>query len=242
MRRGLCSVDDHDCAMLMGQICDFFNRICNAQDIGNLCAGYNGCLVRNLCQFALRQISLAVTFHIHQLCACLTRHHLPGQNIGMMLHDRNDDFISRAHVRESIAVGYQIQRFCRISCKNNLAVALRTDKLRNCMTCVFICICSIHTPFVQSAERVRIALCIELIHRIKYSLRTLRSRRIIKINCLVLILYENREILTIRIHQLCLSLIKYSILQMPFRCSLSAACGVPHPESPGPRRQALRGP
>src|SRR5258705_10964840 len=57
-----------------------------------------------------------------QMRLLLLAEHLPGNDVGMMLHVRDQDLITRAHVRAPVCLCDEVDRFGRTPDKDNLTV------------------------------------------------------------------------------------------------------------------------
>ena len=91
----------------------------------------------------------------------------------MVLRDRNDDLISLGDTAHSVAVCNEVQRLCRISCKDDLAGILRADKTSDLPARLLIVLRRVNTPLVESAERICILRPVKPLDCVQHLLRAL---------------------------------------------------------------------
>ena len=97
MRRALCGICHHYGAVLMSDADDFLYRVLSSEHIGNLCDSRQpGAGCKGFSDLLLRQLPVLPALQEFQLRSRPARHHLPGQEIAVMLHDAHQDFISGA--------------------------------------------------------------------------------------------------------------------------------------------------
>ena len=133
MRAALSSVKNNDRTGVSGGGYDLIDRRLMSQDIGNMSDRDQSRLVRKSgVDPLLRKASVRLTFEEAEFCAGLSRDHLPGKEVGVVLHDRNNDLVSRLDMRKAVAVRDQIQALGRIPGKDDLFRMSGVDKFLRC--------------------------------------------------------------------------------------------------------------
>ena len=188
VRCGLRSIYHADGAVTVCFLCNPLHRIGDAENVADITDGDNLCAVCNLrADLLFRQCSVKCRLHVDQLRALLPAHHLPGKNVGVMLHNGNDNLIVLSDMAEAIAVGHQIQPFCCISCKNNLFLGSCMNKITYCRSGVLTTLGSLQAERIKASQRVRIFCLIKNLDCIQYSLRALGCCCIIYINRILIL-------------------------------------------------------
>ena len=200
MGRALGAVHQDDRAFLMGQGNDLFHRIGHAHDIGHVADPNQFCPVRQFTFYLLiGNGAVRQAFQIDQTGLFLPGHHLPGEDVGMVLHNGNQDLIPFPDVGHAPGVGHQIDGFGSVSGEDDLTVLRRPDKGRRGMPGLFIAVGRFHAPGVEAPQRIGVAGIIERGHFREYPGRPLGGGRVVKID--LVIPFEDREVFTIGIHQ-----------------------------------------
>ena len=83
---------------------------------------------------------------------------------------------------QAVAVGHQVQAFCRISCKNNFTLGSGMQEFPHSLSGILVGVRGRHAQFVQPSERVGIAVLIKLLLRFHHTDRPLGRGRIVQIN------------------------------------------------------------
>ena len=107
---------------------------------------------------------------------------MPGHDVGVVFHNRQDDFIARLHAGGRPTVGYKIDRLRCARGKNNMLIRRRIQKPRNGGSGGFILVCCKVRKVVQATVNIGIFMTIGGSYRVYHHLRLLRGCAIIKVN------------------------------------------------------------
>ena len=121
---------------------------------------------------------------------------LPGHDVGMVLHDRQDDFIACADPRRHKARGHQVERVGRALGENDLFGARRVEELAHRLTRLFIGIGRSLRQRVQSAMHIGIGVLIGIGDRVDHRPGFLGRSAVVEIDqaLAVYIFLEDREV------------------------------------------------
>ena len=141
-----------------------------------MCAGYNPFYrinrsqhIRNMCyrnQFGTRSKQLFQRI-FHQFSTIIDRNHpnhnagalclqLPGNNIAVMFHLRNNDLVTRFHLASHKAGSHQIDTLCRSTGENNFTGRTGIDETTYRLACSFMQLCSLLRQEMHSAMYIGI--------------------------------------------------------------------------------------
>ena len=159
VRRGLRTVDQHDCANGVCHLRNFFQRRDRAQRIGNMGDGdYFRALVEQFGVGIHVEFARVADGNHAQHCAGGITHHLPRHDVGMMLHFRNDNFIAGLEFAAAITKRNQVDCFRGATHENDFFILARVDELANLASCAFIGIGRALAQIVHTAMDVRIEM------------------------------------------------------------------------------------
>ena len=129
--------------------------------------------------------------------AFLLTEHLPGHDVRVMLHGRNDDLISSADVRSTVGLRYKVDAFCRAADEDDLPRISRVQKPLHLASRRFIRLGGPFTQLVHAPVDVGVVHLVETRERLNDAFRLLARRRVVKIDerLAMHLLRENREIL-----------------------------------------------
>ena len=183
MHRTLASVDQHGHALGMGGVADCLYINFGPQDIGKLC---------NCDQFGARRdgvdhllrIKIAACIHINPLegNALAFAQEMPGHDIGVMLHHRQENLIARLHAGHGPAVGDHVDALGGAGIQNDLILIGNAEKPRNRAAHGFVFFGRQIAEVMQPAMHIGIFVAIGGCDGINYHLRLLRRGPIIKVN------------------------------------------------------------
>lgn len=97
-----------------------------------------GSLRQTLFEFLDMEDAFIVHRREDQLCALSFTNEMPWHNIGVMLHDRQKDFIAFADIRHAITIGDRVDRFGRVLRKDNFVHRTGVQKAPYRLTRLFI--------------------------------------------------------------------------------------------------------
>ena len=108
MRRTLCSVYDDHGSVCMGKLRYLVDRSRHTIHVG--CHGDRNqlCARSDLRKLLLRKRAFGIRLEIDQLCPCLLCHHLPGQDIAVMLHHRKHDLVALLQLCKPVGIGHKV--------------------------------------------------------------------------------------------------------------------------------------
>ena len=182
VRRRLRTVYYHVGAVGMCRGGNLFHRIAHAEDIRDLADGDNLGSGPDLCgDFIIGDDSLAIGTQVDRRGAGFAASLLPGNEIGVMLHDTDDNLVASFEDRGRKALGNKIERLTRIArehdvvCKGLARVVDGANQggdlcahLRNRLGCL-------DGKRVESAQRVGVHRLIEMSGRVKHTGGALRG-------------------------------------------------------------------
>jgi hypothetical protein len=103
----------------------------NTEHIGYLgkCQNLHSRII-DLLEFFFREMAgFLVNVDIVKDSACLLGSSLPGDEVGMMFRNRDEDMVALLQVCLAIGAGYEIQGFCRVSGINDFFFASCMDEV-----------------------------------------------------------------------------------------------------------------
>src|SRR5690606_30164924 len=112
MRARLRPVQHYFSALLMRFFDDIFYRIDSAESVGYMNQrDYFDPRAQHFVEFLQDYLSLGIDGDYFKRCFFFLAKHLPGNNIGMVFHGRDDYFISLAYEFPAIGIGDQVNAF-----------------------------------------------------------------------------------------------------------------------------------
>lgn len=107
---------------------------------------------------------------------------LPWHDIGVMLHDRDDDLIVSPHERLAIGGGHEVESLGGATCEHDLRRAARIDEAPHRLTRCLMQLGGLHAEVVHATMYIGILVEILMPHRIEHTQRLLRRGGIIEIH------------------------------------------------------------
>ncbi|MNX78856.1 hypothetical protein D3C86_1104650 [compost metagenome] len=183
MLDSLRCIYQYDSPMLMRNRDNLFYRIDRPQRIRDI--SYSNQL-RSFVNKVLIGVHIELPLIIHRnntdLTAFFITEHLPRNNIGVVLHCRNNNFISRMDKCSAIAGSNQIDTIGRPLRDNHLLVFRRINKRLKLFTGHLKSICRYLAEVVNSTMYITIHICIIMCNGIDYRIGLLCCRTIVQIN------------------------------------------------------------
>ena len=161
MGNALGAVDDADGADTVGLVDDFAHVIHEAQDIGHVGHGDDLRLFRNLRFYVFfGQVAILFEIDVFQHGAFGLGDHLPGHEVAVVFGDGKDDFVTRLHEGEAVAVRHEVQGFRGVFREDDFVRLRRMDKVLDLGARVFIDIRGLDAELVGPAVRVGVTAAI----------------------------------------------------------------------------------
>jgi hypothetical protein len=182
MRDSLRAVDKDRNTMAVGNLNHLLDRIDSAKHVGNLTDGKKASVVG---EHIVELIEHKLTFGIHRDDmkddTLVALDELPRNNIGMMLHDSDDNVVA---VKESVAErrSHKIDGFSGATGENNLIGGFSVDEGTNLFARLLHKVGGFLREGVHTTMNVGLAGMIDIVDTIHNRLRSLSSGRIVKIN------------------------------------------------------------
>ena len=179
----LTAIHQHLDAARMGDAADVLHRHHGAQHVGHLGDGDKlGTLAQ--CRLEGLQIEGAILAHIdplqHRAIALAVE--VPGHDVGVVLHDRQDDLIARAERVRAKTVGHEIDGLGRGAGEDDLVHRPRIEEAAHGLARGFVILRCRVGEEMQAPVHVGIFLRIGLHHGIDDRLRLLRRSAIVQID------------------------------------------------------------
>ncbi len=121
VRQRLRAVDDQIAAVLVHELAEILDRVLDAQDVRDLTHGQDLGLGADLGQHLLgRELAGLGGVEVDELGAGLAADLLPRDQVGVVLHDGDDDLVARLEDCGREALGDQVERLARVAGKDDL--------------------------------------------------------------------------------------------------------------------------
>ena len=183
MRYALRSVQHNHCAVLVCEVDQWFRVEDKAKDIADLSKSHDFSLSVNLREiFFLELTGFFIDIDIIQHRTGLLGNSLPGNQIGVMLGNGDDDAVAFFEMRFTIGTGNQIQAFRGIACINYFTCALGINEFTHYFFRAIVGFRSRNSEYVRPSVRIAVMSAVIFIDRFQHRQRFLRSRTIIKID------------------------------------------------------------
>ncbi len=167
----------------MCQFHDLLDRCHCAKRIGHMgdCDKL-GTLGQALFEFLDMEHALVIHRREDKLRALSLPDEMPGNDIGVMLHDRQEDFIALADIWHAISISDRIDRLSSVLREHNFVDGANVQKTANCFARLFISVCCSIREKMQTAMHICIFICVCMGNSVNDALRLLRRSTIIQIN------------------------------------------------------------
>src|ERR1700760_2293627 len=163
----------------------------------------NLCLRRQqLFKLVEQKLALVVDRSYAQLCAFFFTQQLPGNNVGMVLQSRDQNFITTTDVLTAIRLRHQVDGFRGAANKDDLFAVSRIQELARRFPNIFIMLRGPFRKRVNAAVNIGIVVAIITFQRFHYRQRLLRGGGVVKINqrLAVYLLVQNRKVFADLVH------------------------------------------
>ena len=121
VRQRLRTVDDQVAAVLVHEFAEVLDRVLDAQHVGDLAHGQDLGLGTNLGKnFLGGELAGLGGVEVDELGAGLAADLLPRNQVGVVLHDGNDDLVTGLEHRWRKALGDQVERLARVAGEDDL--------------------------------------------------------------------------------------------------------------------------
>lgn len=176
----------------------FFDVVDSAECVGDVCnANYLCALVDEAFKCAFHEFAILVEGEYVDFCAATTRHQLPRNDVGMMLHFGDDDFVARGDVRLSKRKCKGVDRLGAALGEHNFGARLGIDEMHHLLTRLFVNLGRLFAKVMHAAMDVAIISGVESDDGIQHALRLLRRGGVVEIDerMTVYLLVEDWKIL-----------------------------------------------
>ena len=160
-----------------------FDRIDRTQRIGDMCHRHQSStfIQQRLEDFHL-QISRIVDGNNAQFGSCLLAQHLPGNDVGVVLHPAQNNLVSGPQTAASITLRDQIDRLCGTAHENDFIGTGCVDQLLHFSARVFVGIRGTLTEGVNTAMHIGVVAAVILALGIYHRLWLLRGGSVIEVH------------------------------------------------------------
>ena len=195
MRHALGGVDEHLGADLVRSGDDVFKRVANTQNVGGMDHADEFCTLKSVMECVHIECEMLGDGHVAKFHTSLLCEHLPGNNIGMVLHLGQDDGVALGQVRTTPSMGDEVDGLGRaagdddfVSVEASLEFAAAGFVAFGCFTC----------EGVNGSVDVGVGFGVVIIHRVQDDLRLLCGRSVVQIDqrIAVNLTLQNRELIT----------------------------------------------
>ena len=184
MRHRLGAVDDHRRAELVRDLSHELHVVSDAENVRDVDRrddlGTRAYLGAHL---LFAHGTLTVGIHINQLRAGGTARLLPGNQVRMMLHDRDAHLVTWLEHRRRERMRQQIERLGGVTAEHDVMrvfLAVEPDEARDMRPRCVNRLGSLHRQAVEPAQGIRVHRLVEALLRVEHCLRALRRRRAVE--------------------------------------------------------------
>ena len=129
VRRGLGAVEHDHGAGIVGRFDDRLDRIDGAERIGYVHHGDDTGFRAKHLQIGVHVQLAFVAYRDHlEHGACLPGEHLPGNDVGVVLHGRDDDLVAFTQTRPPVALRHQVDGFGAAANENHFTAIVGVDE------------------------------------------------------------------------------------------------------------------
>ena len=203
MGNGLRSVDQYRNLVIMGFFSDLLYRIDRTEHIRHMCNRDKFCPFRKK---TTERIHAQLAFFIHrnhfQRDPFTGSLYLPGNDIGMVFHHRNDHFVAGRHTFVGKAGSNQVDRLCRPTRENNLVGRAGVQELLHGLACILMRFRRRLAQEMNAAVNIGIHIIIATLDLFHHTAWLLGCRSVVEVNkrLIVYLMIQNREILPDRLY------------------------------------------
>ncbi|ENN89137.1 hypothetical protein RHSP_61761 [Rhizobium freirei PRF 81] len=183
MHRTLRAIDQDGNAALMRDAADVLHRNNGSERIRHMGDGDElGPLRQALLEILDMERALVVDGHPDELGTLPLADEVPGDDVGVMLHDRDDNLVALAKLRHAPAVGDRVDRFRRVLGKDDIVHRRSIQEAAHLFASRFIGFRGSIGQEVQAAMHIRIFAGIGMRNGIDDDLRLLRGCAVVEID------------------------------------------------------------
>ena len=194
VRQRLRAVDDQVAAVLVHELAKVLDRVLDAQHVGDLSHGQDLGLGTHLGKNLLGgELAGLGGVEVDELGAGLAADLLPRNQIGVVLHDGDDDLVTRFEHCGRKALGDQVERFARVAGEDDLVGVGGADEVGDLLAHLRDSLGGLDGQRVQAAQGVGVHALVEVALGVEHAGRALRGGGAIEEGDLGVLL-EQREL------------------------------------------------
>ena len=194
VRQRLRTVDDQVAAILVHELAEVLDWVLDSQHVGDLTHGQNLGLGTNLGKNLLGgELTGLGGVEVDELGAGLAADLLPRNQVGVVLHDGDDDLVARLEDCGCKALGDQVERLARVAGEDDLVGLGSADEVGDLLAHLRDSLSGLDGQRVQAAQRVGVHALVEVALGVEHTGRTLRGGGTIEEGDLGVLL-EQREL------------------------------------------------
>ena len=182
VRNGLSAVDDGNGTDGMSFGDDVLDRTLHAEDVADGSEGNDLGLVVDLSQIFVREVAFFIEVHEFQDGTSLFADPLPGDQVGMVFRNGDDDLVALFQFRFGIAAGNEVQGFRRIADEDDFFRRRSVDEAADGLTSFVVQFAGFDAEDVSAAVRIAIVMFEEIYDGVDDLTRFLRRSGVIKVN------------------------------------------------------------
>ena len=183
MRRALGAVDHHGNTVGMGDAHDILHRVDRTEDVAHVGNAYN---LRMFVEQLLKglQVEESVVGHRDdaQADAFPGGGELPGHDVGVMLHHRDDDLIARLHHRLGERGGHEVESLGGAAREDDFRRRAGVDEAAHRLAGSLMELGSLYAEVVDAAVHIGVGVEVLVAHGVEHTHRLLRRGGVVEIN------------------------------------------------------------
>ena len=235
MGRALGAVDHHGNVVGMGDAHDILHGINRTEDVAHVGNAY---YLRMFVEQLLKglQVEESVVGHRDdaQADALAGGGELPGHDVGVVLHHRDDDLVARLHHRFGERGGNEVESLGGAAREDNLRRRPGVDEATHRLAGSLMELGSLHAEVVDAAVHIGVGVEVLVAHGVEHAHRLLRRGGVVEINerLAVHLTGEYREV-----GPHLINIVHHSNSSMGYPCSLGAQTLQPAQVPSSPRKR-----
>ena len=163
VRQRLCAVDDQVATVLVHELAEVLDRILDAQHVGDLAHGQNLGLGTHLGKnFLGGELAGLGGVEVDELGTGLAADLLPRDQVGVMLHDGDDDLVAGLQHRGRKALGDQVERLAGVAGEDDLVGLGGADEVGDLLADLGDGVGGLDGQRVQATQRVGVHALVEV--------------------------------------------------------------------------------
>lgn len=176
VRQRLRAVDDQIAAVLVDELAEVLDRVLDAQHVRNLTHGQNLGLGTHLGKNLLGgELAGLGRVEVDELGAGLAADLLPRNQVGVVLHDGDDDLVTGLEHRGCKALGDQVERLARVAGEDDLVGLGGADEVGDLLADLRDGIGGLDGQRVQAAQGVGVHTLVEVALGVEHAGGALRG-------------------------------------------------------------------